>query len=102
MSIDNLPQFVRDHHEIHEWKHASAILENDFPDEWNDIIEVLRRFRLKRSQMLTPGGGKSPISQSLDSEFRKRRWQEKGFETKIVVEKTTITRLNDCMARKRT
>lgn len=86
MAIDNLPKFIRDHYEIHEWKHASAILENDFPQEWNDITEVLRRFRLSRSQMLAPGGGKSPISQSLDSAFYQRGWQKHRFQTKIVVD----------------
>ena len=26
MLQDRLPQFIRDHYEVHEWKHASAIL----------------------------------------------------------------------------
>ncbi len=49
MSLSLLPQFVRDHYEVHEWKHACAILERDFHNEWNDVIAVLTAFRLKKS-----------------------------------------------------
>jgi hypothetical protein len=86
MTLKNLPHFIREHYEIHEWKHASAILENDFPDEWKDIIGVLTKFRLKKSAIKAPGGGKSPIAKLLDYEFRERGWQNKRFQTKMVVD----------------
>lgn len=31
MSIELLPEFVRQYYEVHEWKHATAILNQDFP-----------------------------------------------------------------------
>jgi hypothetical protein len=31
MSINSLPAFLRENYEVHEWKHATAILEHDFP-----------------------------------------------------------------------
>ncbi len=31
MLIDRLPDFIRESYECHEWKHASAILSQDFP-----------------------------------------------------------------------
>lgn len=37
MSIELLPKYIRDNYEMHEWKHACAILKEDFPNEWNDI-----------------------------------------------------------------
>ena len=58
MSIESLPQFIRDNYEIHEWKHASAILEADFQAEWNDIVDVLTEFRLYKSWITKPGGRK--------------------------------------------
>jgi len=33
MSLDLLPEFIRNHYEVHEWKHACAILYNDFLEE---------------------------------------------------------------------
>lgn len=37
MGTEQLPSFIRDHYEIHEWKHACAILNQDFPVEWVDL-----------------------------------------------------------------
>lgn len=86
MAISLFPQFIQHHYEIHEWKHATAILAHDFPDEWNDIIEVLTRFRLRRSWIAVGGKNKSDVSKQIDSEFYARGWVEKQFETAIVVD----------------
>ena len=51
MTIDLLPAFIRDNYEVHEWKHACAILSTDFPDEWKDICDVFTNFRLKHSHI---------------------------------------------------
>ena len=86
MATDLLPDFVRDHYEVHEWKHACAILQQDFPVEWADIIAVLTQFRLLRSQLVKGGGSKSEVSKSIDGFLYKRDWHERQFTTKIVVD----------------
>ncbi len=86
MSIDLLPKFIREHYEVHEWKHACAILNEDFPKEWQDVIDILSEFRLLRSSIATPGGSKSRISNWIDSRFYERGWEEKQFHTQIVVD----------------
>ncbi len=86
MSIDLLPEFIRTNYEVYEWKHACAILKEDFLDEWNEIIGVLSSFRLKKSWITNPGGRKSQISESIDSFLYKRNWVEKEFQTKVVVD----------------
>ena len=79
-------EFVLENYEVHEWRHATAILKNDFPDEWADIIDVLASFRLLRSSVLTRGGRKSPIASALDGAFYRRGWEEKTFQTSVVVD----------------
>lgn len=99
MSVDVLPKFIRDSYEVHEWKHACAILSQDFRDEWDDITEVLTAFRFKKSWLTTGGGSKSKIAKAIDQELFKRGWLEKGFETKMVVDgtaKETPTHKVDC------
>jgi Restriction endonuclease BglII len=86
MPIESFPQFLQDNYELHEWRHASAILESDFPDEFADICDVLTRFRLLKSSIMKLGGRKSNISGWIDSEFYKKGWVEKGFDTKITVD----------------
>ncbi len=86
MGTDLLPAFIREHYEVHEWKHACAILHQDFPAEWADLVAVLSQFRLKRSQIVKAGGSKSDVSKSIDSFLYQRGWRERQFATKIVVD----------------
>jgi len=86
MTIKSLPEFVRTHYEVHEWKHAIAILEKDFAAEWNDIIKVLTDFRLRKADVLAPGGRKSPIAETLDSMFFALGWQKKRFHTAMIID----------------
>ncbi len=86
MGKDLFPQFILDHYEVHEWKHASAILAQDFPQEWQDILEVLSEFRLHKSWIEVGGKNKSDVARVIDSAFSDRGWRETQFETAIVVD----------------
>ncbi len=85
-----LPEFIQQHYEVKEWRHAGAILAADFPAEWKDIVEVLTGFRLLRSEIAEPGGSKSKIASRIDFELGGRGWVEKSFATKIVIDRTEI------------
>ena len=84
--LGRLPPFVREHYECHEWRHASAILQADFPAEWADIMEVLTAFRLRRSWITAGGGNKSRISAFIDGFLYERGWTEKRFDTAMVID----------------
>ena len=84
-----LPRAIRDKYEIREWKHASAILQADFREEWDEIIDVLANIEVLRSHVLAGGGGRSKITQGIDGAFYGRGWEEKKWETKIVVDEAT-------------
>jgi hypothetical protein len=81
-----LPPFVSENYECHEWKHASAILSQDFASEWNDLCDLLMTFRLKRSWIKTGGGNKSKLSGFIDGFLADRGWVEKQFQTAIEVD----------------
>lgn len=91
MTVDDLiPEDIRKAYEIKEWKHACAILAADFPEQWQDILDVLSAFRLLRSHVVVGGGRKSLIAQSLDEQFYKRGWVEKNFDTAVTVDKVEM------------
>lgn len=90
MALIDVPKFIRDHYEIHEWRHASAVLRTDFREEWDEICEVLTGFRFKKSHITVGGGGKSKVSSSIDKEFTNRGWKERKFATQIRVDDTII------------
>lgn len=90
MGIELLPQTILDNFEVHEWKHATAVLSCDFPNEWNDIVNTLSNFRLRRSWLTVGGGRKSKVSESIDSEFYTLGWTEKQFQTEIVIDDASV------------
>jgi len=81
-----LPKDIREAYQIEERHHACSILKTDFPEQWKDLIEVLREFKLKRSDIAKKGGNKSPIARSIDSLFFARGWVEKAFEIKVTAD----------------
>ena len=86
VSLDLIPSDVRSRYRIQQWGHACAILATDFPVEFDDLMDCLRRFKLLRSDILTPGGDRSPISSKIDELLHGRGWVEKRFDTQIVVD----------------
>ena len=103
MGIELLPEFIRDYYEVHEWKHACAVLSQDFPSEWTDILDVFTRFRLRRQWIAKRGGNKTKLSAWIDSQLYEKGWVEKNFKTKIVVDEQSLdspTHSVDCFKNK--
>jgi len=79
-------------------------MRQDFPEEFDEIIEVLGRFRLPKSALVRGGGNKNPATSGwIDSEFYKKGWCEKEFDIKIKVdesEKLSPTHSIDCFKNK--
>jgi len=86
MGVELLPQFILDNYEVHEWKHACAILAKDFPSQWSDLQELLMQFRLKKSWIQIGGGSKSKVSNAIDGFLFQRGWVEKEFLTAVSVD----------------
>jgi len=83
-----VPADVAKRYEVHEWRNGLAILSAARPQEWREILTVLRGFKLLKADILKPGGRKSGIADKLDGHFFRLGWSEKGFDTRIVVDKT--------------
>ncbi len=99
MRTREFPKHIRENYEIHQWRHACAILRQDFPQEYADLIDVLTRFRLRKSHIAVGGGRKSEVAGWIDSELAAKGWVEKGFETSIIVDKNVMespTHAVDC------
>ena len=85
-TIHLVPDDLRSLYHVKEWRNATGILATACPEEWHEIIEVLRAFRLHRSEVLKPGGRKSPIAHRIDGRFYDLGWEERKFDTKIEVD----------------
>lgn len=112
MGLELIPKDLRERFTFAEYEHACAILKGDFPEQFKDILDLMRAFTLKKSYITEQGGGRSPISFVLDGflsgvKDRKpnpkktkhehtitnpigpvagRGWAEKKFDIKIAVD----------------
>lgn len=81
-----VPKDLQKLYYVKEWRNAAGILSAACKAEWADIIDVLRNFRLLRSEVEAAGKNRSPISRQIDGAFYKRGWSEKGFKTSIKID----------------
>jgi len=86
MLKNRLPPFVRENYYCGEWHHASAVMIGDHPKEWQDLMDVLTFFRLKKSYVSSGGGSKTRLAASIDAFLEDRGWRETKFDTKISVD----------------
>lgn len=87
MSVERfVPDDLRRLYEVHEWRNGLAVLTAACPNEWEDIITTMRGFRLLHTEIATPGGRKSLIADRIDGAFKELGWNEKRFDTRIVVD----------------
>lgn len=97
-----VPDDLRRLYHVREWRNATGVLSTACADEWAEIIEVLRAFRLLRSEVQAAGGRKSPIANQIDAGFYSRGWREKQFRTAIKIDEETFespTHKVDCKGR---
>lgn len=103
MATSHINPTLHELYEIHEWRHASAVVIKDFADEWLEICQVLSEFKLLKSRVLLPGGSKSLIAAAIDRPLTHLGWREKEFATAIRVDGETVespTHKVDCFKNK--
>ena len=103
MGIELLPESILNKYEVYEWKHACAILKNDFPEEWQDIINLLDQFVLCKTWITVGGGRKSRVADAIDNFLYQHGWIEKEFATSVKVDEHVMespTHKVDCYKNK--
>ncbi len=85
-----IPYDISEKYEVHEWRHALAVLQTDYPQEWQDVVKVLRSFRLLKSEIVASGGRKTKIAERLDKPLYELGWCEKKFETSVQVDQEKL------------
>jgi hypothetical protein len=94
-----IPKRIEQAYEIHNWRNAAQVLAGSYPAEWEDILNVLGGFSLRKSDIIVGGKGKSNISIWIDSKFEDRGWREREvtYEMKVDDEvRESTTHKIDC------
>lgn len=98
-TIHLIPEDIRHLYEVREWRNAAGVLSTAHPEEWDEVMDALRGFRFKTSDVLAPGKNKSELAKSFDAALFSKGWVEKQFATSIKVdaeERQSPTHKVDC------
>lgn len=72
-------------YEIHDYKHAAAILSQEFPREHEDVCNALLRFRFSEKDIIVGGGSESHIPKIMSNILRPLGWSEKNLYAELSV-----------------
>lgn len=81
-----VPNDVQAVYDVHEWRNAAGVLATSSPNEWGDIQQALRSFRLHRSEVAARGKNRSAIVKRFEHPLGKAGWIEKQFRTAIEID----------------
>ena len=70
------PPTVRQKFEILSYRNAAAILSQNFPRQFSQIVQALDAFEITTTMIRLPGGSKGPIAKYVDKLFTAPDWQE--------------------------
>lgn len=80
-----VPADLKELYEVQDYKHAAAILAVEFPEEFDEICNVLRSFRFQESDILIGGGNESRIPKLFSDILRPMGWNEKNLDAELYV-----------------
>lgn len=86
----HVPKDLRDLYEVHEYRHAAALLYSEFPEHYLEICEALRAFRFTRTQLLKSGGNESEIPKTFSNLLRSKGWVEGKLSASLVVDEQVV------------
>lgn len=89
--VDYIPEDIRELYEIHDFKHAAAILSNEFPDEFEEICTALRKFKLTEDNITERGGRESQIPKNVSDILRPLEWTEGQLNAKLMVDDDVVS-----------
>jgi hypothetical protein len=94
-----IPADLLERYHVKEWRNATGVLASACPTEWSELQEVLRQFKLLKSEVRIGGGNRSLVSRRIDEPLYAKGWIEKKFKTSIIVDDNKIdspTHAVDC------
>lgn len=74
-------------YEFYNYGHALEILHDAFPEEWKELQDCLKKFKLTLSDIKTAGGNESPIPKKFDDVLYPYGWREIRIRGDLIVKK---------------
>lgn len=78
-----IPADIRERYQFAETRNAAAILAATNLVAFEQLMHVLREFRLRTADLLTPGGQESDLAARMNRLFRDNGWREARVDTLV-------------------
>jgi CRISPR-associated protein Csd2 len=88
---DHIPGDISKLYEIHDFRHAAAILATEFPEEFKEICTALKTFRFTKEDIIVGGGNESNIPKTFSNILRPMGWKEQQLKAKMLVDDDVIS-----------
>jgi hypothetical protein len=86
-----IPEDIQELYEIRNYRNAAQILATGCPEEFQEIIEALREFRMTLDDIRLPGGNESPIPKRIKGLLLPKGWMETRIKGDLVITKVAGT-----------
>jgi len=80
-----IPGDISELYEVHDFKHAAAILAKEFPSEFEELCLALRNFRFSLDDIQIGGGNESNIPKIFSDILKPLGWHDKNLEAELNV-----------------
>jgi len=90
MKTDRLCRALGTTLDVAEWRHATAILESDFPHEWQDMVNVLSALEFSQREGVQRKASSIKEWDRLRDEFYGKGWRKWQFYTRLVVDTSRL------------
>jgi len=84
-SVDFIPDDLLQRYEFHDFGHALDILTSEYAEQWEEIVDCLRRIEINRIDIVSGGGSKSRVVKKFDEIMFDYDWKETKIIADLVV-----------------
>lgn len=84
---DRIPEDIRNLYEIHNCHHAAEVLVTSYPQEFAEIMNALRNFRISEADLMAGGGNESTIPKKFSEMLRPLGWYETKIQGDLLIRK---------------
>jgi hypothetical protein len=84
-----IPNAFLERYEVHSYRNAAKLLASASPQEFQELIETLMRFKIATQEMVEKGKNKSKIALKMDDLLWPQGWYETRIRGDMIIE--TIT-----------
>jgi hypothetical protein len=81
----HLPEDILERYEVYSYRSAALILKEAHPEEFAELMEMLRSFPLNTDMIRMPGGNESQIPKAISALLRPKGWHETIIQADLLV-----------------